>query len=198
MKQQFQLLADYIKQNKNEFIIGSSIVAGLIIITITITLLIKNSTSVVAYQPVSACDLLTIDEAKSLLGPNAINSNTNTPVQTADTAASRCGYTNGTTDTENLVVAAIIVRSGINDKGVEKNATDFSASRPTQNVDNVKDLGDSAYFNKTLGQLNILDGNEWIILSYGIGSAPEANTVEDAIDLALMTIQPTAIKNLSF
>jgi hypothetical protein len=83
-----------------------------------------------------------------------------------------------------MIVAAMTVRSGINDKGVEQNKTEFSVGRPHKNIEIVKDLGDNAYFNQTLGQLNILDGRKWIILSYGVGSAPEANTVDKAVELA--------------
>lgn len=83
-----------------------------------------------------------------------------------------------------MLVAAIAVRSGINDKGVDQNKTEFATSKQGKSNEVVKDVGDSAYFNKELGQLNVLDDRKWVILSYGAGSAPQANTVDKATELA--------------
>lgn len=34
------------------------------------------------------------------------------------------------------------------------------------------------------GQLNVLKGSNWFIVSNGLGAAPEANIVQDAVKLA--------------
>jgi len=171
-------------KKNTELIIGAAVIVAVLAIAATIALLINNSITKVVYQPVVACELFTLAEAKELMGDSAIGSGVTAPTQTNDTATSKCGYTDGNTNTENLVVAAIIVRSGINDKGVEQNKTEFNNGKPQENVIDVNDLGDSAYFNEKNGQLNVLDGYNWIVFSYGPGSDPVANTLEDAVELA--------------
>ncbi len=185
MKQYIQAAKDYITASKrNELIIGMAIVAGVAVLIAAITYTVYSSTPKVVYQPAKACDLLTSAEAKELLGGKAIDSSAKNPVVSGNTATSQCGYTDGNPDTENMIVAAVVVRSGVNDDGVQQNKTEFVNGKPTDNVEAVKDLGEDAYFNQKLGQLNVLNGREWIILSYGLGSAPEANTIDKAVELA--------------
>lgn len=169
---------------KKELIIGASVVVAILAIAAVVALFIYDSTPKVDYQPAVACEAFSGAEAQELLGSAAFNSNSNDPVLSGDTATSRCGYTDGNSDTQKMLVAAVIVRSGINDKGVAQNKTEFAKGTPTQTVEIVKDLGDSAYFNQINGQLNVLKGRDWFIVSNGLGAAPEANTVQDAVKLA--------------
>ncbi len=161
-----------------------SVVTAALIVVVAIALFAVNSAPKIAYQPASACDLFSPAKAKELLGNKALNSSMNSPVILKNTASSKCGYTDGNPDTNNMIVAAIIVRSGINDAGIQQNKTEFTSGKPTKNVEIVNGLGDNAYFNEELGQLNILSGHEWIILSFGVGSAPGTNTVDKSIELA--------------
>lgn len=170
--------------HKKELIIGSVVIVGIIALVAAIAFAVYNGTPRIVYQPAEACKLLDTKEAKELLGAKAIQSGMKDPKLSGDTATSSCGYTDGNPDMDMVIVAAITVRSGVNDKGVQQNKTEFSASKATKGNDPVKDLGDDAYFNSKLGQLNILDGRKWIILSYGTGSAPETNTVDKATELA--------------
>lgn len=169
---------------KKEVIIGAAIVVAVALLIVAIASFIYNSTPKIVYQPAKACELFTADEARDLLGSKAIKSGDKAPLQEQNTATSTCGYANGDSNTETMKVAAVMVRSGINDDGVRQNKTEFTAGKPQENVEDVKELGDSAYFNKELGQLNILVDKQWIIVSNGVGSAPQANTVEDAVTLA--------------
>jgi hypothetical protein len=169
---------------KKELIIGAIVVFAVIAIIAAIVFAIANSGPKVDYPPTVACDTLTSLEAQELLGNSAFKSADDPAVISGDLATSRCGYTDGTNNTETMIVAAVILRAGINDKGVEQNKTEFVDGTPTQGVEVVKDVGDSAYFNQVNGQLNVLKDKNWYIFSYGSGSAPEANTVEDAVALA--------------
>jgi len=169
---------------KKELIIGTIVVVAVIGIIAAIWLQIYNSTPKIDYQPTAACSTFTDAEAQELLGKSAFNTTSDNPIQSVNTATSRCGYADGNSDTEKIIVAAIIMRSGLNDKGVEQNKTEFAKGTPTQGFEVVKDLGDSAYFNQSNGQLNVLDGRNWFIFSYGIGSTPETNSVEDAVKFA--------------
>lgn len=173
-----------IKTYRKELVIGAGVIVGVIAIIVAIVLVLHGSQTKIDYQPVAACDLFTQTEAQELLGAQAFNSNSDAPVLTGNTATSRCGYTDGNPSTDKMVVAAIIVRSGVNDSGVAQNKTEFTNGKPTNGVDDVKGLGDNAYFNQSLGQLNVLDGKKWIIFSYGLGSTPDANTLDDTVKLA--------------
>lgn len=192
MKEYYQIAKTYIL-NRKELALGVAIVAFVGIAIIAIAIAIISSTPKIVYQPAKACDLLSLNDAKKLLGEKAMNTNAQNPAVANDTAVSRCGYADGNPDKENMIIAAIIVRSGVNDKGVEQNKRDFSAGKPKQSVETIKGIGDNAYFNQKNGQLNILDGRDWMIVSYGIGSAPEANTVEKAIELANTILAPSPV-----
>ena len=169
---------------KKELIIGGIVVLAVIAIIAAIVFAIANSGLKVDYQPTVACDTLTSLEAQELLGNSAFNSADDPAVISGDLATSRCGYTDGTADTNTMIVAAVILRAGINDKGVEQNKTEFAQGTPTQGVEIVNDLGDSAYFNQVNGQLNVLKDKNWFIFSYGQGSSPENNKIEDVVALA--------------
>lgn len=171
----------YITTHKRDSII--SLVLILIVVGL-VSLFIYNNRSHVVYQPSNACDMLTPAKAQDLLGEKVISVDTKGAVVTDDIAISKCSYTDANENKDFMIVAAIAVRSGINDKGVQQNKTDFSTSRANGTVEDVKNLGDSAYFNPVRGQLNILDDKRWIIISYGVGAAPETNTLDKAIELA--------------
>lgn len=187
MNSYIQNTKTYVTAHKKYFILGTEIAFGTIV-AITISLFIYNSSPKVTYPATKACDLLSSVEAKELLGNRTTPSSSHAPVISDNTASSDCGYTDGNPDTNSMVVAALIVRSGINDKGVQQNKTEFIAGKPTTDVETIKNIGDSAYFNHTLGQLNILSGRRWIILSYGVGSTPTSNTLDDALKLAIKVL----------
>ncbi|MFZ1301296.1 MAG: hypothetical protein WAQ27_01805 [Candidatus Microsaccharimonas sp.] len=171
--------------HKKLIIIGAAVVAIIVAIIIAIVVSVYNSTPKVVYQPVDACTRLTLNEAKELLGDGAVLTTPPiAPVVNKNTALSRCGYTDGSADTNGIIVAAITVRSGVNDDGAAQNKTDFTNGSLGATIEAVEDVGDEAFFNPDLGQLNILDGRDWIILSYGVGSDPQGNTLEDAKKLA--------------
>jgi hypothetical protein len=194
MNKYIQIIKNYLATRNRDFIIGTSIVAVGVIVIAAIAIYAYNSVPKVVYQPAKACELLSLQTAKELLGAKAINSTAKDPelARSGNTATSECGYTDGTGDTENMLVAAISVRSGVNDEGVALNKKEFSINKSGKAIKSVKDLGDDAYYNESLGQLNILDGRKWIILNYGVGSAPQANTIEQAIELANEILPPTA------
>ncbi|QHN43142.1 hypothetical protein GII36_04815 [Candidatus Mycosynbacter amalyticus] len=138
----------------------------------------------VVYDPTNACKLFTTEEATDLLGSATIQSVDDAPVVSRNTAVSKCGYTDGNHDQNQMVVAAIIVRSGINDDGVLENKRDFVKSQPRGATEVVQGVGDAAFFNTSNGQLSVLDGRDWLILSYGVGADPSSNTKDQALKLA--------------
>ena len=190
MKKYLLIAKDYILTNKKQFIIGGSIVLAVAIFLFSLALYSYNTAAPrIMYEPARACDLLTIDEAKELLGESTINTVSTQPEQSGAITISKCGYSDGLVDTDNAVVAAIIVRSGINDGGIELNKAQFESGKPLTDIEIVSGVGDSAYFNQSLGQLNILKQSTWIVISYGAAANPTANTLEDAIKLANKVLQ---------
>lgn len=183
MNRHIESAKTYIAARK-ETTIGIAVIAGGIILISLVALFIYTSTPKIVYQPTNACELLSTSKAQGILGSGALKSGAKDAVVSGNTATSSCGYTDGTSDTETMVVAAITARSGINDQGVQQNKTEFESGKPARGIEHVSGVGDSAYFNQTRGQLNILAGRNWIIVSYGVGSAPETNTVDKAVELA--------------
>jgi hypothetical protein len=184
MRNYVQSAKIYVTDHRKEFAIGAKVTVGATVLIALAALFIYTTTPHYTYQPVKACDLLTPTKAQDLLGDRVISVDIKAPVVSGDIATSKCSYTDENTDANKMIVAAIAVRSGINDKGVQQNKTEFATAKSNNTVETVKDLGDSAYFNKVNGQLNILEGRKWIIVNYGIGSTPEANTAEKAVELA--------------
>jgi hypothetical protein len=174
---------DFITTHRKKLVISTSIAITIIMLGVIIMLFIYNMPKD-NYAAVNACNLFTPAKAEDMLGDQVININTDKPVVTGNTATSKCSYTDKNPDKNKMMVAAIAVRSGINNKGVQQNKTDFADNRPSEGIESVKNLGDSAYFDKAQGQLNILDGRKWIILSYGVGSTPETNMLGKAVELA--------------
>ncbi len=186
MNQDLQTTKEYLIAHKIEIAIGVAVTVSLVALIGNIVFFVgkSNTKPEIVYQPADACEMFTREEAKELLGERLLRATTQKPAQTANTAVSKCGYTDGNPEAENMIVAAVVVRSGINDEGTQLNKTDFAKAKPKDNVKTVKDLGEDAYFDEKLGQLNVLRGHEWIILSYGVGEAPSLNTVDQAVELA--------------
>lgn len=184
MKQYFHTAKKYIDTNK-EIAVGLAVIVGFIVLMGGVAaVFMRSNQPAIVYQPAKACDLFTLAEAKDLLGEKTLNSSNQAPKVSGTTAISRCGYTDGNPETANMIVAAVTVRSGINDEGVARNKTEFATGKKATGIEAVKNVGNDAYFNSTRGQLNILSGNEWIIVSYGLGSDPLANKQDDAVKLA--------------
>lgn len=193
MNNYFHTAKNTVLNNKEASAIAAAAIVAVVLLVVVLFLAVQSNAPKIVYMPTAACELFTSDEATMLLGDRAFNSSDKQPVISKNTAVSNCGYTDGNPDKNTMLVAAITVRAGINDEGVQQNKTEFSAGRPTDNIEIVKNLGDSAYFNEKVGQLNILDGRNWIILSYGQGSAPEQNTLKKTTELAQLVVSRTPI-----
>ncbi len=179
----------FVTTYRKECIIIASALGGMVVIGILAALFIYNNPPRVVYQPVEACKLFTPAEAQDLLGEKVIGVDTKAPVISGDMATSKCSYTDTNPEASKMRVAAIAVRSGVNDRGIEQNKTAFGASTPNEGIETVREFGETAYYNPAVGQLHILRGREWIILSYGIGSAPETNTLDKAVELAKKVLE---------
>lgn len=189
MNEYLKDISVYIRAHKTKFMTGTGVTLAVGVVLILIALFVYNNQPKVVYQPATACNLLTLSEARELMGANTLRSNNALPVVSKNTAVSKCGYTDGNPGQQDMLVAALIVRSGVNDEGVEQNKKEFTAGWPSKNTETVSSLGDKAYFNTERGQLNVLKGRDWFIFSYGVGAAPQENTVEKVTALARKVIR---------
>lgn len=160
------------------------VMAGVIAVVIVIVLLIQAAQPKIVYQPAVACELLTQEEAKEMLGDNVLHQNPANPTLQDNVATSKCSYTDTNPEQNQMLVAAVAVRSGVNDDGTAKNTREFAAAAKARGLEAVDHIGDTAFFNPELGQLNVLQGHDWIIVSYGVGAAPKENKLDKAIELA--------------
>ena len=188
MKQRWQTLKQFVIDHKKDVIIDGSIGLGIVLIVILVLVFIyNNQPPVIVYEPADACKMLTLTEAKTLLGDQAVNgTDTGIIVSKENNATSQCSYSDLNTDADSVKVAAVSIQSGINNAGTTTNNTDF-ANAAKGNV-SVTDLGHTAFFNKANGQLDILDGHNWIIVSFGIGNSPSDNTQSDDETLAKLVL----------
>lgn len=140
---------------------------------------------------VDACDVLTESVAKQVIGAGAEKGDTSAGnVSSDDVSVSNCVYTYKSVTTGPIFDqlastdhAGLLVRSAKTQIGVKSNKTPFTTARPSAAQD-VSGFGDDAYFNPTTGQLNILKGGNWYILSKYKGTSGTATTVDEVKVLA--------------
>ena len=189
MKKYLLSLQNYCKKLfANEATIGVLVTLGVMAIVVIIVLLIQAAQPKIVYQPDIACDMFTQDEAKEMLGDTVLHQTPASPTLQSGIATSKCSYTNQNPDQDQMLVAAVAVRSAVDDSGTDKNTATFHVAATAKEVQAVNGIAQRAFFNSKLGQLNILSGRNWIIVSYGVGADPRSNTLDRAIELAQKVI----------
>jgi len=111
-----------------------------------------------------ACNILTSERAKQLLGEDAVRDERLDEEQASNDnlAVSQCAYQKANEKTLKL-----IVRSPLTDDGKQTNHSVFDEAAAVNGVESVDGLGEKAFWNKEFGQLNVIAENEWYILEYG-------------------------------
>lgn len=186
MRQPIHSAKTFLLAHKTETVITA---AALLILALLVAVFLYNRPKPtivhVDYKAVNACDLFTPAKAEDLLGDHVINHGNAKPYLSGQNiATSKCGYTDVNPDQNQMRVAAVAVRSAINSAGIKQNKAEFAAAKAASGTQAVPNLGDDAYYNPQLGQLDILQGRIWMIVSYGVGATPEANSLDDALILA--------------
>lgn len=182
----------------NKKAIATIIAAAVIIAAVTAVVVFvvnKNSaittnSSETTYKAVKACDLLTLDKAKTLLGDTATLSEFNDPETGEMIATSNCSYTNNETALPTLRVIHVSVRSALDKKGQESNITAFESTNgsiPAAGDKEVTGYGEKAFWDTTVHRLAILKDNMWIRIGYG-SSDQTTNTLEDAKKAARLVL----------
>ncbi len=142
-----------------------------------------NSPSLSA--PFAACDILTEDIAKSLLGdaidhPDAALGT----VSTTDIAISTCDYTTKVVadeaDSSGLPKSdglSLMVRVAKTAAGAASNKQAFN--NPPPDAQMVKNFGDKAFYAPAFHQLNILKGGNWYVIIYYMDTVTNASLETD-------------------
>jgi hypothetical protein len=137
---------------------------------------------------VNACQVFTLQDAKKIIGDTAKKSSgTSAKASTKDINVSTCLYgqdssTMPINKAQNLKTATVLARSPKTSTGKQANQDQFGKSKPA-GVQDVSGYGDKAFWNPQVGQLNILKGDSWLILSTG-SFTPSSHVLGDTQKMA--------------
>lgn len=181
MKQSIETAKTHIVTHQRNYLLGA---IGFILVAVLVALFIYNNPQKIVYKPQNACELFTPAKAQDLLGDHVINVNTDKVTIEGNIGTSKCSYTDSNPNQNQMKVAAIAIRSGINDGGIAENKAGFRGAKAQSGMQPVSGIGNDAFFNPNRGQLNILSDRLWILVSYGVGATPQSNSQADNLALA--------------
>lgn len=174
---------EYIELHRSEAVLVGAAIATLVILG---ALFAYGHFSKYVYTPTNACTVFSPDKAIDLIGDKVVNVTTNSKevAISGDLGTSSCGYTDEKEDMNAMTVAAVKIRSAINDNGAILNKSDFTKARASNEVEIVTGVGDEAFYNTATGLMHVYNNRDWYILNFGLGSDPTSNTVEKTTELA--------------
>jgi hypothetical protein len=132
----------------------------------------------------NACEILTAEVARKFFG-GATEDVQEAPAQnpTGDVMVTNCNYMEKAKNGSAMPrQAGLLLRAGQNDAGVKDNENGFKQQRTKKDKD-VPGIGDSAFWSPSYGQLNVLKGDNWYIITAG-GVLAKDRTLADAKKLA--------------
>lgn len=115
-----------------------------------------------------ACSVFTLSDAQSVLGQGATQTPSHTDSITAQKSITSCLYTYDPGSFSDVVVASVQLQGSVPAQA----KTSFTDARPA-NAQDVSGYGDQAYWDPNLGQLQIVKGQYWLIISGGSGPASQ-------------------------
>lgn len=138
-----------------------------------------DSVSVAPLSTVTACDILTEDVAKSLLGDDIDKPDSSIgDVSSSDVSVTNCSYNtkvtaSSSTTMPKISAVSVLARVAKNQTGADSNKQQFS-SRPA-GVEDVPGIGDASFYSPDFRQLNVLKGNNWYIVTYYVDALTNAS-----------------------
>ena len=140
-----------------------------------------------AFVAVDACDVLTENVAKQILGDGATKGDTSAGNVSSDAVSvSNCIYSvkidPNATKANNTKGVSVLARGAKTQIGADSNKAQFGSAKPAGVLD-VSHVGDQAFYNPNFGQLNVLKTSNWYIVSNYSGSAT-TGTIESDTQLA--------------
>lgn len=140
----------------------------------------SSATTAGQYKVVKACDALTLPAAQAVLGSGtkAGAANGKSDSASADVAVSTCSYSGspGLTAQDTKTVT-LLARSAKTAAGAESNESVFGKNKPVGKQD-VSGVGDAAFWDAQLSQLDILVGHNWYIIGNMSGTQSDSGTLD--------------------
>ena len=136
-----------------------------------------------------ACAKFTLEDAKQVIGDGAKSDSSVSPgVSSDDANVTTCTYsiTSELSATGSVQTASLLIRSPKTQPGVVSNQTPFNEGKPATATD-VSGVGDMAYWNPELGQLNVLIKDNWLIITAG-PTKPSERTQDQAVEAANLIV----------
>jgi hypothetical protein len=149
--------------------------------TTTKTTTKASDISQTTYEAVDACDVLTEAVASQVLGASPTKvTDVPSAISSQHLSGSKCTYYYQTAAGRQTV--DLLVQSAKDQSGAESNQTQF-AELPSDSQW-VAGYGAKAYWNARLGQLNVLNNDNWYVLSHYSGTGATSSTLDQAKVLA--------------
>lgn len=120
-----------------------------------------------------ACDVFTAEIAQEVLGEDAKKGELPAAAtgSTDDVSVSNCLYEADDPSSRGIITANILVRGGKTESGKSSNQFGFENNKTAEGrespIEDINGLGDGAYYDKDLNQVNVLlsGGTYWVIIS---------------------------------
>lgn len=143
---------------------------------------------------VDACDVLTSDIAKQILGDTAVKGETSAGnVSNENISVTNCVYTAeidpNALKFNNTNGVSVLARSAKSDTGATENKANFDSDKLPAGTQNVSGVGDKAFFNPKFGQLNVLKGGNYYIVTNYKGKILDATLEDDKALAELLTFK---------
>jgi hypothetical protein len=137
-----------------------------------------------AFVGKKACELLTLDDAKALIGSDAQKAEVPGvgDLERADISLTNCTYHDE--DVEHFV--GLLLRAGRTDSGARENDTVFEESRKQEGTTDVSGYGDKAAWSPKMGQLYVYVKGSYLIFNNdkGTGLSKPTASLDDAKKVA--------------
>jgi len=164
---------------KKDYIVLSF--AAMAIVLGVVGFVISNATKEEAPKPQYAaqqpCELLTLAEAKEVLGSAATLVENGQPKNNGDLQIQTCSY--GLGSGRDAKIASVTVRSALTDEGIKSNQRGFDQNMAGGAMVTVEGYGDHAYWDADKAQFDIHSGRDWIIVTNSTTDLATA-TLDDA------------------
>jgi hypothetical protein len=134
-------------------------------------------------QAKKACEVLTADIAKTLLGSVGDESAPAPDPGSAGVNVSSCVRANTVVGFDKTRSVSLLMRVATSQTGAESNESVFTTGSLPTGAQQVDGYGDKAFWNPAFGQLNIFENGNWYILSSG-QIDPRTHTLADTLKLA--------------
>ncbi|HSW98613.1 MAG TPA: hypothetical protein VLF71_02130 [Candidatus Saccharimonadales bacterium] len=133
-----------------------------------------------SYTVVSACKALTLADATAVLGKGtkAGSANGSSDTASGDVSVSTCSYSGAAGLTiEDTKTVTLLSRSAKTKAGADSNESIFTTSKPTGKQD-VPGVGDAAFWDAQLSQLDVLQHHNWYIIGNMSGAHADSGTLD--------------------